>query len=299
MLRRLPTATSLAVSLAGLFAGVAFASGPGAIDPEVANRHTNLAKQQSMLVQQIAKSACFATLGVNASAQMRYLAGAFDLYSRTNQGLRNGNAALGLVEEQHPNMIQALDEVARDGARWTAQATAAARSRGVVSDQAMITLVEQGDRLLPLTQALGERAGRTYGANNGVPLAQTLRIDLAARQRLLSQSMAKSFCLVAKGYRADHYRDELAEAVTLFDTSLGALIDGFESFGLQAETEPTRLARLDAVRDAWSEIRPAMLAVAGGATPSEDQIASVAWANNVVLSLSNAAVFAYETAPAS
>ncbi|MEL6265643.1 MAG: type IV pili methyl-accepting chemotaxis transducer N-terminal domain-containing protein [Pseudomonadota bacterium] len=272
----------------------AASAGKGADAPE-ANRHVNLSALQSMLAEQIAKAACFAALEVNATAQRRYMAGAYELFSLTHLGLRGGNSALGLAEEVHPNMLQALDAVERESNGWRARVTAAIHANGALSDKQMLRIVEETETVLPATNALAERASRTYGATAGESLAQSLRIKLASRQRLLSQKIAKDFCLIAQGHEVAHHRAELNAAIGLFDASMNALIDGFAAFGLAAEANPTRRAELEAVRDAWNEIRPALAEVAAGAAPDAASISTVAWGNNVVLTLANAAVFSYET----
>ncbi|MEO1776162.1 MAG: type IV pili methyl-accepting chemotaxis transducer N-terminal domain-containing protein [Pseudomonadota bacterium] len=295
-----PAASRLAGALA-LGAVTAFGA-PGAVDaagpdvdPATAKRHVNLAALQPMLAEQIAKAACFAHLGVNPSAQMQYLRGAHGLFEQTHRGMRKGNSALGLVAETHPNLLQALDAVDRDAGRWMARSAALSNGDGDISAQALEALMRDTASATAVTEALSQRTARTYGADKGVPLALSVRIDLASRQRLMSQRIAKDYCLIAAGEATPERRAALSEAVTLFDNSLEALIEGVDAFGLPAETDVRRLALLNSVGDAWREMRPYVTAVAGGATPDAAAISAVAWVNNVVLTQANAAVFAYET----
>ncbi|MEM6487761.1 MAG: type IV pili methyl-accepting chemotaxis transducer N-terminal domain-containing protein [Pseudomonadota bacterium] len=265
-------------------------------DAATATRHVNVSALQSMLVEQIAKAACFADLGVNASANMAYLRGSFELYARAEEGLRGGNKSLGLVEETNPNMLQALDRVTRVSQRWRATVGAVAAGDGdVLSAQSLETILTQTALVTEATEELAERADRTYGKSEGVTLAQALRLKLAARQRMLSQRMAKDYCMMQAGADVAGHRAALDEAITLFDGSLSALIDGFPAFGLKAEADPARLARLKAVRSAWDDIKPLLVRAANGQAQSRADVVAVAWGNNLVLTLANAAVFAYET----
>lgn len=266
-----------------------------AVDPSVAKRHVNLAQLQPMLAEQIAKAACFARLGVNAAAQMQYLRGARELFVLTQQGLREGNAALGLEPETHPNLIQALDAFDRGAGHWVAQTGAVAASNGVLSAQAFDALLLATGPVTRLTEDFAGRAARTYGATEGVPLSLSVRIEVASRQRLLSQRIAKEFCLIASGRESAERRAALGEAIAVFDQSLTALIEGVEAFGLPAETDPGRLSRLEGVRAAWADMKPVVEAAAAGAAPDAAGIAEVAWSNNVILTQANATVFAYET----
>ncbi|MEL6197281.1 MAG: type IV pili methyl-accepting chemotaxis transducer N-terminal domain-containing protein [Pseudomonadota bacterium] len=290
MIHRLALAAPLAAVLA-------FSTGQGAqaTDAATAKRHVNLAALQPMLAEQIAKAACFTRLGVHPDAQMKYLRGAQTLFSKTQAGLRDGSPALGLATETHPNLIQGLDAFDREAGRWLAQTKALANGEGNISDQAFEALVLQTTKAVALTEDFAERARRTYGATDGVALSLTLRIELASRQRLLSQRIAKEFCLIASGRGGDENRAALAEAAAVFDKSMNALIDGVDAFGLPAESDTDRLRKLEGVREAWSSMQPVVMAVAAGATPDAAAIAEVAWSNNVILTQANAAVFAYET----
>ena len=82
-----------------------------------------------------------------------------------------------------------------------------------------------------------------------------LRIDIAGRQRMLSQRMAKSLC--ALSYLDDVTHAEAAQnAIRLFDWSLRVLRYGNGQGVVQAETNPRVQAAAEAVMVKWAHLGP-------------------------------------------
>lgn len=103
---------------------------------------------------------------------------------------------------------------------------------------------------------------------NSTRQADTERVNLAGRQRMLSQKMAKeTLAYLMTGDQA-HTRD-LAATAELFDKSLQALISGgrMELSGRQVNIRPTRQAEITAaLREAeqyWNKYRPLFQEAAG------------------------------------
>ncbi|MEM7499167.1 MAG: type IV pili methyl-accepting chemotaxis transducer N-terminal domain-containing protein [Pseudomonadota bacterium] len=252
-----------------------------------------------MLAEQIAKAACFAGLGINASANIGYLAGSYALFDKTRQGLRHGSAALGLVEEKNQSVLLALNELDRVSNTWSARVDAAAGSNSL-SEEAVFSIVAGSAQVVEAARVTAEKAERVYATGSySFPLETSLRIKLASRQRTLSQRMAKDFCLIESGMNAEAHRASLKEAIDLFQASLGALKDGFPAFNLDAEMDPEKRAQLEFVASLWDEVRPIYTRVAEGAAPTAAELRLIAWQNNQILSQMNAAVFSYETRGAS
>lgn len=286
---RLSIATALVV-LAGL--GAARAAD---VDASVAKRHVNLSALQPMLAEQIAKAACFARLDINAKANLSYLAGSFVLFDKTRRGLREGNKALGLQAEQKQTVITALNHLDRTSEAWNARVSAVGASNSL-SDELFFAITGGTEPVVDAAMQVAEKAERTYAVGDrSFPLDISLRINLASRQRTLSQSMAKDLCLIESGFNASDHRAELAEGIKLFEASLNALRDGFPAFSLAAESDPEQRAQLDFVATLWDEVKPIYARVAAGEKPTAAELRLIAWQNNQILSQMNAAVFNYET----
>ena len=86
------------------------------------------------------------------------------------------------------------------------------------------------------------------------------RVDIAGRQRMLSQRMAKAACFVANGVDAEAQQSTLRNAL-----SHDALVSGDAILGLTPETNPELLDGLSVVGDDWSNFsRLVMLAIREG-----------------------------------
>ena len=101
----------------------------------------------------------------------------------------------------------------------------------------------------------------TLGAQAEAPKAETASsvtqtkqqsgtvINLAGKQRMLTQKMSKEALYIAKGIDVDANKASLAKTVALFDKTLKGLISGEESLGLPATTDKDILAQLQVVTD--------------------------------------------------
>ncbi len=86
------------------------------------------------------------------------------------------------------------------------------------------------------------------------------KINLAGRQRMLSQYMAKSACFIALGVDAKREEQELMLAHHLFDQTLSDLRTGSNIQEMLPERDPAILAALDVVVGHWKVYGPAVVA---------------------------------------
>ncbi|OQY24294.1 MAG: hypothetical protein B6I37_03575, partial [Desulfobacteraceae bacterium 4572_35.2] len=78
-------------------------------------------------------------------------------------------------------------------------------------------------------------------------------INIAGRQRMLSQKMTKESLTVASQAKEQQARQELSKTRQLFDTSLNALINGNVSMGVPKTEEPKIVAQLATVSALWRD----------------------------------------------
>ncbi|MEM9764267.1 MAG: type IV pili methyl-accepting chemotaxis transducer N-terminal domain-containing protein, partial [Pseudomonadota bacterium] len=216
-------------------------------------------------------------------------------FDKTRRGLREGNKALGLQAEEKQTVITALNRLDRATETWNARVSAVGASSSL-SDEMFFSITGSTASIVDAARLVAEKAERTYAVGDrSFPLDISIRINLASRQRTLSQSMAKDLCLIESGFNAEDHRAELAEGIKLFEASLDALRNGFPAFSLAAESDPEQRAQLDFVAALWDEVKPIYARVAAGEKPTAAELRLIAWQNNQILSQMNAAVFNYET----
>ncbi len=88
-----------------------------------------------------------------------------------------------------------------------------------------------------------------------------MQIDMAGRQRMLSQRMTAAACLFNLGVNPDQQKLALRESIELFDAGLSRLENGYPLIGMPAVADPLGRARLTAERSIWSEMVPLVTAI--------------------------------------
>ncbi|MEM9843410.1 MAG: type IV pili methyl-accepting chemotaxis transducer N-terminal domain-containing protein, partial [Pseudomonadota bacterium] len=85
--------------------------------------------------------------------------------------------------------------------------------------------------------------------------ANAMLINLAGRQRMLTQKMAKDACEIWTGYHAEQGLADLEETMIIYESSLSALLNGLPEMGIQKA--PNEKIREDLVQilDRWYIIK--------------------------------------------
>jgi len=120
-----------------------------------------------------------------------------------------------------------------------------------------------------------------------------IAINLAGKQRMLTQKMSKEIFLIAKGIDAEGNKANLKATADLFDKTLKGLINGDAELGLVKSGNDAVDAQLGKVSDLWTEFRKNVDAVLGGDTAKE-MLEKVATQNLPLLDAMNRAVTLYE-----
>lgn len=260
-----------------------------------AARRVNISGRQRMLSQRISKAACFLHIGAQTVGKENQLAEAIVQFETSLQALQRGNVVLALGPEQSVDIRDALLVVADDWAAFS-EYLQPALSTGVVARATLAELDSSGLALLAdMNRAVNKTASYYGDSLPDMPLILSLTIDLAGRQRMLTQKAAKEFCLIEAGVEVAQNRERLAETSQIFSLTLGALQSGMASMVMAAPNDEIR-AQLLAVADAWTAPKAALEAAARGEAPTETQRADVVDGLERVLALMNEAVGMYEGA---
>jgi len=118
-------------------------------------------------------------------------------------------------------------------------------------------------------------------------------INLAGKQRMLTQKMSKEALLIAKEINIKKNREELKRTITLFDTTLYALLDGDKTLKLP-ETEDKKIRkRIKEVDKLWREFKPFIDKIAKGKS-NRNSLRAIEMGNMPLLSIMNSVVKMYE-----
>lgn len=265
----------------GFWVTQALAAGEGSV-------RINLAGRQRMLSQRMAKAACFAALGIDAQGHLEMAASAHSDFGTVLTGLREGDDTLGLEVEKNLPVLSALDVV---DALWAQYGHAVAQAIEQEDVDLWILAAINSlkvETLVKMNMAVTEIVS-VYAAKGVDPqLAQT--INVAGRQRMLSQKASAELCLIVQGLGADVNRGSLRKTVSLFNSSLASLREGTNNLTMP----PKHIAQqLSVVAELWEPMAKILDHTAMGGLPSMDEVTFVAERNNIVLVEMNRAVGMY------
>lgn len=116
------------------------------------------------------------------------------------------------------------------------------------------------------------------------------RVNLAGRQRMLSQRMSMAACFIYIGVERDKHADILFKTHALFDSTHTALRDGDEELGLSEEVTPEVINALVTVDTKWSAYSPMASQVVSEGKTTRDALQSLNVVGLEVLDTMNSAV---------
>ena len=274
-----PSATALLVCLLGLSFGVQAAD---------MGRVINLAGKQRMLTQKMSKEALLVAKGIDADANKANLKGTVALFDKTLKGLMDGDADLGLPETKDPAIRAQLGKVQQ---LWNGLKPA--MESAIAGDTGASVLNTIAAKNLPLLKEMN-KAVKMYEKAAGSTLAPEMAktINLAGKQRMLTQKMTKELLLIANGIDADANKANLKGTVALFDKTLKGLVNGDADLGLPKTEDKAILAQLGKVQKLWDAYKP----IVASADTSDAALKKAAELNLPLLKEMNKAVGMYAAA---
>jgi len=283
---------TLFVCLGGLLSLLAW-SAPTAAEYGVI---LNLSGKQRMLSQKISKEVLLVALDVDKPTNIQNLKASSALFDKTLSGLKDGDSELGLPATESKRIRRQLTKVE---AIWESFYPSVQQiiATGMVADDQLQIIANQNLPLLKqMNKAVGlyEKEAAKSGLESAPELAVT--INLAGKQRMLTQKMSKEFLLIALEQDAENNKLNLLDTYTLFDRTLKGLADGDETLGLTGTPQFHIRQQLQVVERLWENFKPLVAKGAHHSTTeiSAAQVRQVASTNLPLLKEMNRAVGLYE-----
>lgn len=255
----------------------------------------NLSGKLRMLSQRIPAAACNLNAGIAPDDSAAVLNAAFAEFDQILTGLEVGDETLGIIGvEERPRTLRviqevhtklepfhdALDNMADDGP----------------TDTAVEQLADSNMELLEIVKLLVSEISAQYSNPAALLQSDAMAIDIAGRQRLLTQKASKEICLIMSDINAAASRETLGATINMFETSLGALQNGMADAGLNPPPNDDIIQGLATVHDDWFAVKDQLDAVLAGQTLSEADRATVFRALNTTMANMNTVVGMYSEA---
>jgi phosphohistidine swiveling domain-containing protein len=234
----------------------------------------NLAGKQRMLTQKMSKEALFIAKGIDAEANTENLKKTAALFDKTLKGLVDGDNSLNLPKTENKEILAQLQKVADLWAPFKSNIDKVAAGN---VDKATLEAISKEN--LPLLKNMNA-AVQMYAKASGSKLdpAMAKKINVAGRQRMLTQKMTKELLLIANGIDADANKDNIKKTAALFDETLNDLIANCK--------KPDIKAQFETVKKEWAEYAP----IVNGADTSDAALKKAEALNMTLLKESNKAV---------
>ncbi len=212
----------------------------------------NLAGKQRMLTQKMSKEALFIAKGIDVDANTASLKKTAALFDKTLKGLASGDESLNLPKTENAEILAQLQKVAE---LWTPFKANIDKVIGGNSDKATLEAIAKEN--IPLLKNMN-KAVQMYAKASGSKLdpGMAKTINLAGKQRMLTQKMTKELLLVANGIDAAANTENAKKTVALFEKTLNGLIKGDESLGLQGTKDANILKQLEVVQKLLADYKP-------------------------------------------
>ena len=209
----------------------------------------NLAGKQRMLSQRIAKEAIMVANEVTSESSLNTSMAEFE---KAHHALVEGNSELNIsaVEDAaSKELLATVDE------QWQSYQRTISSYINFPNDADLQSLEEQSMALLSnMHQVVTLQVDNAANASAvGKRLANT--INIAGKQRMLSQRMAKEAMMVA--YKIEP-KDILLATEAEFDKAHKALLNGNEAMGVEKITDPAIREQLAVVDKLWQEYKQGM-----------------------------------------
>ena len=232
-------------------------------DDSGASARIELSGELRMLSQRTVAAACYTQFGIDTETTLEALNGAVGETSQILEALAFGNRDMGIPYEE--NRLKTQVGLGKLMESWIPQAELAIEiASGNGTPEMLADLASQSRPHLDFANVMVAEIAGQYSLPGELLQSDALVIDIAGRQRMLAQQIAKDACLVANDVNAETARAELDSAIEMFDTSLYALFLGMPAAGIQPPRTPEIAASLQTVINRWEALKPMLTEAANG-----------------------------------
>lgn len=254
----------------------------------------NFSGKLRMLSQRIPSAACHLAAGVDPKGARTLLSGAKDEFDKILNALEFGDADLNIKgEEKRRKTLAQLHDLR---GKWEPfAATVDQIVAGNSSDENVMLVIKESMSILESAKLLVSEISGQYSNPAEMTQAGALVIDIAGRQRMLTQKMSKESCAAWAGHLPGA-TESLAGTMQVFEASLTALTHGMPAAGIKVPPTAEIAEGLYVVNKDWLGVKDMLVSVSTGNTPDADQAAQIFHQLNATMADMNKVVVMYTAA---
>ncbi len=224
----------------------------GMSDKELATA-INLAGKQRMLTQKITKESLLLYIGIDIEKTRNSLKESSALFDKTLNGLLNGDKNLGLVKSNNHKIEAKLKEVKKLWKPFYKVVKSVYTMKNInhnsftFIDNNNIPLLKKMNDVVTLYSKLGDsKTSKLKMAND---------INLAGKQRMLTEKIAKDILLYQANINKQVAIKDLKESIALFDKTLQGLLNGDKELNLIGTKLPKIVKQLNVTKISWQKAK--------------------------------------------
>jgi len=222
-------------------------------DSDAMKKRINRSGKQRMLTQRMTKLALLISLNIDKDKKQKSLLKFANLYNDTLAEFKTGKIDLGFTKEA---TIKINKQIAIVEKLWkdffnNVKILAEGKDKG---DKALDYLTSHNEPLLKESNILVSLYEKSNKSQNYMEKAMVKIVNLAGRQRMLTQKMTKEKLLCVKGQK--EYKKSLIKTIKLFDDSLDTLINGNTAEHISKPSNKKIKEQLAKVKTLWDELKP-------------------------------------------
>ena len=220
----------------------------GMSDKELA-KTIDLAGKQRMLSQKISKEALLVFIGIDLNKSIENLKKDSALFDKTLHALQKGDKELGLVATEDKKIQAKLAEIEKIWQPFYKRVQDIYNLNNLTDDTFAYIDKHNVTLLKKMNEAVQMYANLNKSGVNKLSIAHS--INIAGRQRMLTQKIAKDLLLYQAGINQKEALQDLKKMQKLFESSLQALLKGDKKLHVQKTTLPNIVAQLKKAQKQW------------------------------------------------
>ncbi|NOZ91092.1 MAG: hypothetical protein GXO60_07410 [Epsilonproteobacteria bacterium] len=216
-------------------------------------RLVNLSGKQRMLTQRMTKLSLLVSSGIDKENNIEKLKKFSSLYDRTLKAFKNGDKELECTPIKNPVIDEQIEVIEK---KWKPFYQ---HIQNIIDDKdkdkkSLKYVVDNNEELLKVSNELVKRYEKSNKSQNYLDKARLHIVNVAGRQRMLTQKMTKEKLLIISGQK--EYKEKIKKTIELFDSSLNALINGDANQMIVKPTNKKIKEQLAKVEEIWKKLKP-------------------------------------------
>ncbi len=221
----------------------------------VQNHIINLSGKQRMLTQKMTKLALLISLNVDKDKNKKRLTKAYKLYGKSLNGFLDGDDLLGLPAIKNSKIAGFIKELQKEWSPFSQNIQTIIKSNKRET-KALSYVVKNNEKLLKMSNQLVQDFKNSQAKQTFMEKSRANIVDIAGRQRMLTQKMTKEKLLILAKVNVEKNREKLQKTINLFDSSLKGLMNGNKDLMIIKPSNKKIIKQLKIVKAIWRDLKP-------------------------------------------